>query len=106
MFGCTPLFYASTLEYVKLLIEFGANIDHKSLNGSTALFYHHNDFTGINDEAKRIVEYLIEKGADISILENHTDDFFSKFDQGRKEEKEKYKKTFFDYWDVHKDDVW
>lgn len=69
--GETPVFYATSLEMVKLLEKYGADLNYKNKDGKQPLF--ELSGMGVSDDGKRwnedIATYLIEKGNSISNLE-------------------------------------
>lgn len=69
--GETPVFYATSLEMVKLLEKYGADLNYKNKDGKQPLF--ELSGMGVNDDGKRwnedIATYLIEKGNSISNLD-------------------------------------
>lgn len=60
----SPLFYANTGPIASILIESGASIGHKDDDGLAAL---HSSAERGNVDVCRV---LIEKGADVNILDN------------------------------------
>lgn len=61
--GLTPLHVASfmgRLQTVKILLEYGAEINAKTQEGATALYY------AAQENQKEILQLLLEKGADIN----------------------------------------
>jgi ankyrin repeat protein len=61
-------FVTVNLDMVKLLVESGADIDAKDpTTGYTALY------TAVRNRDRRMVEYLLSKGADVNATHNHGD---------------------------------
>lgn len=68
-FGCTPLFYATTVQMAAILVYRGANVNHKALYGYTAL--HHFAFRGrVNggSEQPAMVDFLLDHDADVGAV--------------------------------------
>lgn len=70
--GETPVFYATSLEMVKLLEKYGADLNYKNKDGKQPLF--ELSGMGVSNDGKRwnedIATYLIEKGNSISNLDH------------------------------------
>jgi ankyrin repeat protein len=65
--GWTPLIVAAfnqKLECVKVLVEYGGNVNHQSLNGTTVLMYAKTKVIETNDY--EVLDFLLESGADIN----------------------------------------
>ena len=60
----TPLLAASNVEKVKLLVEHGADVDAKDIEGNTSLLIN------ASNGKKDTVEFLLKNGADFSIKNN------------------------------------
>ena len=68
-FGMTPLMiacgYNCSNEVIEFLIDQGAEVDRKNMIGQTALF-------NASAASKRLVDLLIERGADVNIIDTLT----------------------------------
>lgn len=68
-YGETELFKAiknDHVEMIKLLIRYGANVNHQSVNGSTPLII----FLNSDSKNQEIIDLLISNGADVSLTDN------------------------------------
>ena len=68
--GSTPLIIGvrenlCCIEFVKLLIDFGVNINFQNKNGATTLMW------AVRKNSKDVIQLLLESGADPNLLDNH-----------------------------------
>lgn len=70
--GETPVFYATSLEMVKLLEKYGADLNYKNKDGKQAL-YTYSGYGLVDKPAwnEQVVSYLIEKGNSLGNLDNY-----------------------------------
>lgn len=70
--GETPVFYAKSLEMVKLLEKYGADLNYKNKDGKQAL-YTYSGYGLVDKPAwnEQVVSYLIEKGNSLGNLDNY-----------------------------------
>lgn len=75
----TPIFYAKSLEVAKILVEYGADVNHSDEEGRTVL---HKTFSYQDEKLNDfdLVEYFVQQGVDVNEedLQGNTPLFFQK----------------------------